>query len=428
MVSSEGIREGGRAVIEISAPWGSSRWVAEHFNVQAGREFSDRQLQGPFRSWTHTHSFEPLYQDQSTLTDVVVCELPLSPLSDLFAANFVKKKLSAMFAYRHRVLSNDLSFWASIPEKKMKRVLLTGSRGLIGRELAAFLRQAGYDVIGLSRTKIDGDSQTVLWDLTERTPIDGTLLLDGRSLDAVIHLAGEGIAESRWTDEQKSKLARSRIEATHNLIAGLKSLGLTPQVFISASGVGIYGDRGDEVLTESSGLGHGFLSDLALAWESAGQQAEQAFAARAVQFRMSTVLTPRGGALAKMMLPFKSGLGGRLGHGRQWMSWVALDDVLYAIAFALESSNVRGPVNLVSPQPVRNLEFTRILGEVLGRPAIFPVPRFALRLALGEMADELLLASQRAQPELLMHFGFKFRFPDLRQALMHMLGKAKSDT
>lgn len=422
MLSSEGIREGGRAVIAIPSPLGPLHWHAEHFDIQKGREFSDRQLKGPFRFWVHRHLFERAAPGTCTLHDIIRYELPLSPISDLFAGWFVRRKLAAMFAYRHRVVSNDLAFWNLLPEKKVKRILLTGSSGLVGSALAQFLQQGGYEVIGVSRRSGAG-IPTVIWDLNNQNPSDASLLLDGQPLDAVVHLAGESIADGRWSEARKQQLVRSRVDATHNLISGLQKLGLAPRVFVSASGVGLYGDRGSEILTEESAPGGGFLGELAQAWEAAARASETAFSARSVQLRMGAVLTPRGGALAKMLLPFKCGVGGVLGTGQQWMSWVALDDVLYAITYALETQSLSGAVNLVSPHPVTNAEFTRVLAQVLKRPAVLPVPAFALRLGLGALADELLLNSQRAVPKALLASGFEFRHADLSSALSFMLGK-----
>lgn len=432
MLSTEGIKEGGRAVIALPAPWGRLLWTAEHFNIQAGLEFSDRQVSGPFSSWQHCHRFVPVSESECELRDEITYVLPLSPLSDLVAGWFVHSQLRRMFNYRHRILKADLEFrnqlkqqWQILNKKEGRmRILMTGSSGLIGKELSAYLRTEGHEVIGLSRQS-HNQTNTVQWDLTQPKPTYAEALLDGRPLDAVIHLAGEGIAEKRWSSGQKQKLIESRVQATENLIAGLAQLGLKPRVFISASGVGFYGDAQDFVLTESTAKGQGFLAELAERWEAAAQQAEKVFSARAVQLRMSTVITPRGGALKKMLLPFQMGVGGRLGHGRQWMSWVALDDVLYAIAFILNQESVSGPVNLVSPEPVTNLEFTKTLAGVLGRPAVFPAPSFALRLALGEMADELLLCSQRAVPQALLNAGFKFRYAHLDEALRHTLGRDK---
>lgn len=422
MLSTEGIHEGARAQIELKTPLGRVGWLAEHFDVQQGVCFTDRQLRGPFAFWQHTHAFETSVGSQSSLHDTITYELPLSPLSDFFVGRFVRSKLSAMFRYRHQTLKNDLGFWNSFSEKQVKRILLTGSNGLIGRELAAFLRQGGYEVIGLSRRSDDAKTQ-VRWDLNDSRPTECSALLDGRPLDAVIHLAGEGIAEGRWTDAQKEKLRTSRVEATHNLIAGLKQLNLSPSVFISASGIGIYGDPGDDVLSESAAAGRGFLSQLATEWEGAASTANEVFGSRVVCLRMGSVLTPKGGALAKMLVPFRLGAGGPLGHGRQWMSWVALDDVLYAIAHTLETASVRGAVNLVSPHQVRNKEFSQTLARVLNRPCLFPVPAFVLRGMFGGMADELLLGSQRAVPQALLDAGFQFRHANLESSLRHMLGR-----
>lgn len=434
MLSTQGIREGGQAVIALPAPWGRLLWTAEHFDVRRGREFSDRQLSGPFYSWLHRHSFAALTEHTCELHDDLEYELPLSPLSDVVAGWFVRSQLSRMFAYRQRILCNDLSFWQSLSAtnrsaaqtvegNRPMRILLTGSGGMIGKELAAFLSMGGHQVIGLSRQGRDPQTN-VQWDLTESSPINAAALLDGRPLDAVIHLAGEGIADKRWSAAQKQRLEKSRVQATENLIAGLAAMKLSPRVFISASGIGYYGDAGDTVLNESSPRGEGFLAELAERWEASSQKAAALLSARCVQLRMGAVLTARGGALQKMLLPFQLGLGGRLGNGRQWMSWVALDDVLYATAFALQNENISGPVNLVSPEHVTNAEFSKTLGRVLQRPAVLPAPSFALRVALGEMAEDLLLASQRAMPQALLDAGFAFRFARLEDALRHTLGRS----
>lgn len=434
MLSTEGIREGGRAVIALPAPWGRLLWTAEHFDVRRGQEFSDRQLSGPFRSWHHRHSFSALSELACELHDDLEYELPLSPLSDIVAGWFVRRQLFRMFAYRQRILCNDLSFWQSwsamqkdasvkaVGNHRSMRILLTGSGGLIGRELAAFLSMGGHQVIGLSRQERDPQTN-VQWDLTDSIPMNAAALMDGRPLDAVIHLAGEGIADKRWSAAQKQRLVNSRVQATENLISGLAAMNLSPRVFISASGIGFYGNAGNAALNELSPRGEGFLAELAESWETAAQKAASVLSARCVQLRMGAVLTSRGGALQKMLLPFQLGLGGRLGNGRQWMSWVALEDVLYAVAFTLQNEKISGPVNLVSPELVTNAEFSKILGRVLQRPAVLPAPEFALRLVLGEMAEDLLLASQRAMPQVLLDAGYEFRFARLEDALRHTLGR-----
>lgn len=300
------------------------------------------------------------------------------------------------------------------------RVLISGSTGMIGSALATRLRQQGDDVAGLARptTRIRkrgrdaaGQSQIVHWD-----PLAGTLDRSADGAGAVIHLAGASIAGGRWTSARKHLLRDSRIAATHNLIDELKKLRRPPGVFVAASAIGIYGDRGDEELTEASAPGEDFLAVLTSEWEEASSRAAE-FGARVVLVRIGIVLDKNGGALPRMALPFRLGAGGRLGTGRQWMSWVALEDLLAIMQYAMHSNSITGPINAVSPRPVRNAEFTRLLAKVLHRPALFPAPAFALRLALGEMANALLLSSQKVLPKKLATLGYHFAYPDLESAL-----------
>jgi len=235
-----------------------------------------------------------------------------------------------------------------------------------------------------------------------------------------VHLAGASIAEGRWTAARKRLLRDSRVAATHSLIDALKKLTRPPGVFIGASAIGFYGDRGDEELTESSTPGTDFLADLTRQWEVASLRASE-FGARSVVLRTGIVLDKRGGALPRMALPFRLGAGGRLGSGRQWMSWLALEELVAMIQYALATDSLAGPANAVSPHPVRNADFTKVLARVLHRPAIFPAPDFALRLALGEMADALLLASQRVLPKKFESLRYRFLLPDLESALRAVL-------
>lgn len=299
------------------------------------------------------------------------------------------------------------------------RVAMTGASGLIGSALTRRLTSEGHTVVPVVRgTPRPG---AISWD-PERGVIDASAL---EGVDAVVHLAGESVAR-RWTDKQRERILSSRIQGTNLLSRTLAALAQPPRVLVSASAIGIYGDRGDEQLSEDARLpGEGspsFLAQVAAAWEAATQSAERA-GIRVVHLRTGIVLTTAGGALKPMLLPFRMGLGGRLGHGRQWMSWITLDDLLGAYAFALESEDLRGAVNGVAPNPVTNREFTRSLAEVLHTPALFPAPAAILRLALGRMADELLLSSQRVIPEQLETHGFHFRFPDLKPALVHVLSQ-----
>lgn len=295
----------------------------------------------------------------------------------------------------------------------MSRVLLSGSSGLIGSALIASLKSAGARIARLARTSTTPgttDEERIRWDPLQPIPPEAV-----SGFDAVIHLAGESIV-GRWTESKKVRLRESRIPTTANLARALAQAKIKPHIFISASAIGYYGNRGDEVLTEESSPGRGFAADMTQEWEQASFPAAHA-GIRALQLRTGLVMAKSGGALHKMLPAFKLGLGGKLGDGQQWMSWIDLRDVVGAIQHILRSDLLHGPVNLVAPRPVTNEEFSKTLGSVLSRPAMLPVPAFAARLAFGEMADELLLASQRVEPAKLISSGYPFRFPTLKQSL-----------
>jgi hypothetical protein len=297
-------------------------------------------------------------------------------------------------------------------------VAVSGAGGLIGSALVSSLAAKGHRVVSLVRRAPRPGEDALAWD-----PSSGAITPAGSTVpDAVVHLAGESIVGLRWTAEKKRRIRESRVTATRLLVQTLTRLPTPPAVLISASGIGYYGSRGDGVVTEDSRQGTGFLADLSRDWEAATATAI-AQGIRVVQLRIGVVLSARGGALATMLTPFKLGLGGVIGDGAQWMSWIALDDVIGAIHHILATDALRGPVNAVAPAPVTNAEFTRTLGRVLGRPTLVPLPAFAARLALGQMADELLLASQRVLPARLEASGYPFRHPTLEGALRAALGR-----
>jgi uncharacterized protein len=297
------------------------------------------------------------------------------------------------------------------------RILMTGSSGLIGRALTPFLTAKGHKVVALVRsTKHNSDSE-ILWDPDGGT-IDENRIED---FDAVIHLAGESVA-GRWTAHKKARIIESRIKGTQLLCRTLAQLKSQPRVLVSASAIGYYGDRGSQILDEESAPGSIFLSEVSKAWEEATEPAKRG-GIRVVNPRIGFVLSKSGGGLAAMSLPFKLGVGGRVGSGEQYMSWIAIDDLVGAIAHAMATDSLHGPVNAVAPNPVTNREFTKTLGKVLHRPTVFPVPAFAARMVMGELADNLLLASARVHPSRLLSSGYKFRFPELSAALHHVLGK-----
>lgn len=296
----------------------------------------------------------------------------------------------------------------------MPRVLVTGVSGPIGTALLPSLEQSGGEVVRLVRGASSAASQ-ISWD-----PMSPLAAESVSGFDWVIHLAGESVV-GRWTPEKKKKIRESRVRGTQTLATALAQTKAKPRVFVCASAIGIYGNRGDESLTEEGALGQGFLAEVGREWEAASRIAAEA-GIRTVNIRIGLVLSSEGGALQKMLTPFKLGLGGRIGSGRQWWSWIHVDDVVGAIHHVLQNESVSGPVNLAAPNPVTNREFTRVLARVLGRPAIFPVPSFAAKIAFGEAADELLLSSARVLPRKLQSSGYQFRFDDLYKALEDLVG------
>lgn len=293
------------------------------------------------------------------------------------------------------------------------QIAVTGASGLLGRTLAAHLRGEGHRVLPLVR-RAPGPGE-VRWDPAgawDPAPLEG--------FDAVVHLAGEGIAESRWTPAQKAAIAASRIDGTRSLVSALARLAAPPRTLISASAMGIYGDRGEISLDESTPPGNDWLSEVAVAWESEALAA-RSFGARVVLTRFGLLLSPEGGALGKMLLPFRLGAGGPLGNGHQWMSWITLRDTARIISTALTDARYEGPVNVCTPHSVTNREFTRTLGRVLRRPTIAAVPAFALKMIFGEMAEATLLASQRMVPGRLKALGFAWKDPELEGALRAIL-------
>ncbi|HEV2206621.1 MAG TPA: TIGR01777 family oxidoreductase [Candidatus Acidoferrales bacterium] len=298
------------------------------------------------------------------------------------------------------------------------RILISGASGLVGTATAGALRADGHEVARFARQKGASSPGDVRWD-------PASAFIDAQTMegaDAIVHLAGAGIADARWSEARKKVLRDSRMNSTRTLVDAIAQLQQKPRVLIAASGVGYYGDRGDETLTESSSNGDGFIAALARDWEAESLRAES-LGLRVVMLRFGMVLSAQGGALPRIVTPFKLGVGGRLGSGKQWISWIALEDATGVIRSVLVDEKLSGPINVVTPNPVRNAEFTTALARVLHRPAIFPVPGFALRLALGEMADELLLVSQRVNPRKLVTQGYAFRFPDL-DAAFHSLFRA----
>jgi len=296
------------------------------------------------------------------------------------------------------------------------KVLITGSSGLVGSALTDFFVANGDEVIRLLRRSARADSP--VWD-----PENGEIDLAGvRDISAVVHLAGDNLGEGRWNVRKKNSILNSRVKGTQLLSEFFAATEHKPNVIVSASAVGYYGNRGEERVDEASELGKGFLADVCRQWEEATASAVDV-GIRVANLRLGLILSAEGGALKKMLLPFRIGLGGVIGSGKQYMSWVSIDDVTGMIQHIIANKAVRGPVNLVSPNPVSNREFTKTLGQVLNRPTIFPMPAFAARIAFGEMADELLLSSTRVIPKKLMDSSYEFRHPELGDAFEHLLNR-----
>ena len=407
-----GLADGSQVTLGVAAGPVRLRWVARHRDTVPGAQFTDEQLDGPFAAWTHLHRFEDAGPQASRVRDRVEFIPPFGPAGRA-ASPVLRRKVARMLRYRHATLRDDLAAHHGIAPL---RIAVTGASGLIGSALVPFLETGGHTVVRMVRSR-PGPGE-VYWD-----PSRGTLDPAGlEGIDAVIHLAGENLAGGRWTAERKRALRDSRTKGTRLLAESLARLARPPRVLISASAIGIYGDRGDTLLDESAESGTGFLADLGRDWEAAAAPARDA-GIRVAHPRMGVVLSPRGGALARLLLPFRTGLGGPIGNGRQWWSCVSIDDAIGALHHAAVAPALSGPFNVTAPEPLTNRDFARTLGRVLRRPAIVPVPAFALRAALGEMADAALLASARVVPGVLGATGYRFRHPTVEAALRHVLGR-----
>lgn len=414
---SGGIQDG--AVVELKMKVGvlNQRMRIRHEGYIKNRQFQDRQLQGIFAHFFHTHSMQPNGATASVLEDKIEYRLPLGLVGKVFGAAFAHRKLERMFTYRHEITYQDTLMHQRYKTQPRLTIAVSGASGVIGSQLVPLLTTGGHTVKCMVRHK-SNRSDTIYWD-----PDHGELNpADLAGVDAVVHLAGENIGGKRWTPAQKRRILNSRIQGTHLLCQTLAKMEQKPKVIVIASAIGYYGDGGENILTEDSPSGQNFQAEVVRAWEAAAAPALEA-GIRVVQLRFGVILHMGGGALRKMLLPFQWGLGGVLGNGKQYFSWIALDDALGLIHEAIMNDDMRGVYNATTPHNVTNREYTKTLGHVLGRPTLLPVPAFALRLLFGELANELLLASLRVQPKRLQDMGYEFRYPTLETALRHILGK-----
>jgi uncharacterized protein (TIGR01777 family) len=394
------------------------KWEARHENVEQGRGFADRQLSGPFRSWLHSRTFADTQDGTSRLEELIDYELPMAPISSLIAGKTIRKELERVFSYRHRTLKSDLAVQARYSSAAPLRIAISGATGLLGTALAAFLSTAGHEVLRLVRSTPTGPDE-VLWD-TEKGVLEPQKI---EGIDAVVHLAGANIAGGRWSTARKAEIRRSRKEGTARLIESLTGLESPPKHFLCASAIGYYGETGTQQVDETDGPGEGFLTEVCEEWEAAADQAIT-FADRVLKLRFGVILSPSGGALAKMLPPFRFGAGGVIGSGKQFMSWISLDDAVAAVLHCLATPSLEGAVDIVSPNACTNRDFTKILGRVLRRPTIAPLPSPAVKLLFGEMGEAMLLGSTRVAPTRLLETGFRFSYGALEQTLRHILGRS----
>lgn len=412
----EGIGEGDHAVLRVGPGPLALRWVAEHHDVVEGRQFCDRQVQGPFAHWDHTHRFEPVDGGaRCRLVDRIEYRLPGGPVGDLLAP-WLEPELRRQFAYRHRVTRRDLALHqAYSPEGRSLTVAVSGTSGLVGSQLVPFLRTGGHAVRRLVRSGPTSEKE-ILWD--PRTGRVEAEKLEG--VDAVVHLAAESVF-GLWTAARKRRIRDSRVDGTRLLAEALAGLTDPPEAFVSASAVGYYGDRGADVVTEETPGGAGFLADVCRAWEAATEPAAAA-GIRTVPARIGVVLSPAGGALQVQWPLFWAGLGGAVGGPDPYVPWIAIDDVLGGLYHLLET-DLEGPVNLTAPTPVPMEEYARTLAAVLDRTARLRVPSSLVRRVGGEAAEEMVLKSARVVPRRLEESGYSFGYPGLEGALRHVLGR-----
>jgi len=415
------ISDGSKAEFLLGWPPFAISWLAEHYGVVQGRSFNDRQLHGPFASWEHSHNFIETGPNRSILQDVIKYRLPFHLLTKHLEPLAAYNRLKRMFNYRHGVTLSDLSAHSKYGNNPLK-IAITGATGGIGSSLSSFLLSGNHQVLAVSRSTQPSTAQlastNIHWD-PDKEQFNSSAL---EGCDGVVHLAGASIAQGRWTAERKRKIIESRVQSTKTLANWIRSLNHPPKVLVCASAIGYYGSRGDEILEEQSSSGTGFLADVCRAWE-AEIQALSNLGSRVVTLRIGTVLDPAHGALKALSIPFSLGLGGKIGSGNQWMSWISLPDLLRLFYHALTDDKMLGVVNAVSPEPVTNAAFTQSLSNAVNRPTLLPLPSIAARSLFGEIADELLLSSTRVIPSTALAGGFKFELAQIDDALAFLYGR-----
>ncbi len=411
-----GIKEGGKVKMYMKAGPVKYIWKALHTEYEEGKYFRDIMEKGPLSEWSHTHSFIKNDENNSFLEDKIQFALPLKTHGINFFKRFIKKNLDSIFNFRHKTLGNDLHLH-NLYGKEKKTILISGASGLLGSALTPFFTTGGHEVLHLVRREPENENE-IFWDPKKKK--HG--IEKSRKIDVIINLSGEHIGEGRWTDSKKKRIIDSRIDSTSLLIKLVSELDTPPEVMLSASAIGYYGGSEKEFVDENSSCGNDFISEVCNLWEDAALPVKK-YGTRLVLLRIGVVLSPLGGALERMLQTIKFGVGGRLGNGKQYISWITTDDVINAIYFAMHNKEISGPLNLVTPTPVTNNSLTKSIGKILKRPTIFPVPALIIKVLFGEMGKEIVLSGVRVKPDKLINSGFTFLHEDLELGLRFMLGR-----
>ena len=424
-IQAGALRDGEETIFKVSLGPIKQKWIARHHSVKPGESFADTMVKGPFGSWDHHHQFIPKTDAETVVSDKVNYRLPFHIFTGWTAGFTVLPRMRQMFHYRSTRVTKDLDRIAQYSDKPRQKVLVSGSTGMIGLQLCAFLEAAGHDVYRLLRkqTKLPPDvnsDKIVIWDDISGNIINGEM----EGFDTIIHLAGAGIGDKRWSKKRKKLIRDSRVIPTTNLANIIAKLDAPPSKLLCASAVGFYGNRGVEVIDESSKPSDDFLSTICQEWENSTKPASDS-GVNVIHMRTGIVVSPFGGALAKLLLPAMMGAGGPVGGGKQMQSWISLDDEVYSIHHLMMEESCTGAYNLTAPNPVPQKQFMKVLGRVLKRPAFMPLPGFVLKMMYGEMGKKLVLEGQDVRPTRLLNSGYKFTHTELEDCFRNCLGKIK---
>ena len=390
--------------------------IVEYTSYVENEAFTLHETKGFFKDYEYETVINPQGSHTAEIIDNYKFTHHLPRFFDSLIKSHFKKRIGKLLSYKHALIDHDLGMIEKYPFEKPYKILISGSHGMIGKDLMHFLEFMGHEVWHLSRTPSDED-RSIVWD----PEVGEYNLSDFENFDVIIHLAGESLSKGWWTKRKKERVLKSRTQGTDQLVQLIKKLSHPPKTFISASAIGYYGNRGSEVVNEESGPGKGlFISEVCEQWERAGKELEE-IGVRVVCSRFGLVLSASGGALKKMLLPFKCGLGGRFGSGHQYISWVAMDDVVGSLYHTIMTPDLKGAINIVAPYCVTNDVFTKKLAQVLGKWLAPPIPEFVIRFFMGQRGEELLLSSTRVEPRRLLESGYNFHYPKLCLALEHVI-------